>query len=204
MAQAAVDRAREASLRIAQILDARRPGTTRIWKPALGFAGLLSAAGLAMLLCAPRLVVFAPEKPVAYADSVSPTDLPAVAVVPATLRMRGTQPEAPKPTMASLTTTLTTGRPATKPNAARKHRAATFVKAGAPFMKAAMPTANKPLVVAAKADQHSIPLAQDLVFMQETPYVQTDAAGRRVHVWRVILINPTRGEMQEGFIASVI
>ena len=205
MAQAAVHRAREASLRIAQILDARRPGTTRIWKPALGFAGLLSAAGLAMLLCAPQLVVFAPEKTTAYAESVSPAGFAAAAVVPATLRMRGTQPETPKPTLASVTTSrtmgltasLTTTRTATKPSAIRRHHATTFVKA-------AMPAANKPLVVAVKADQRSIPVAQDLVFMQPTPYVQTDAAGRQVRVWRVILINPGRGEMQEGFIASVI
>lgn len=193
MAQAAVDRAREASLRIAQILDTRRPGTTRIWKPALGFAGLLSAAGLAMLLCAPRLVVFAPERTTAYAESVSPAGFAAAAVVPATLRTRGMQPEAPKPTLAS----LTTSRPAAKPHAIRRHHPTTFVKA-------AMPAANKPLVVAVKADQRSIPVAQDLVFMQPTPYVQTDETGRQVRVWRVILINPGRGEMQEGFITSVI
>jgi len=40
MAQAAVHRAREASLRLAQILDINRPVVTRVWKPALGMAEL--------------------------------------------------------------------------------------------------------------------------------------------------------------------
>ena len=40
MAQAAVDRAREAALRLAQILDTKRPVATRVWKPALGWSPL--------------------------------------------------------------------------------------------------------------------------------------------------------------------
>ena len=40
MAQAAVHRAREASLRLAQILDKNRPAATRVWKPALAWSAL--------------------------------------------------------------------------------------------------------------------------------------------------------------------
>jgi hypothetical protein len=42
LAQAAVNRAREASLRLAQILDKNRPVATRIWRPALGMIGAFS------------------------------------------------------------------------------------------------------------------------------------------------------------------
>ncbi len=42
MAQAAVHRAREASLRLAQILDASRPDTKHVWKPALGLVGVFA------------------------------------------------------------------------------------------------------------------------------------------------------------------
>jgi hypothetical protein len=99
MAQAAVGRAREASLRIAQILDAGRPGTTRVWKPALGLAGVLSLAGFGVLLCAPRLVMFAPEahqgesmaansyRDVVVSDIASGA-LPKSAIVSASLRSR--------------------------------------------------------------------------------------------------------------------
>ncbi len=47
MAQAAVHRAREASLRLAQILDTNRPVATRVWKPALGMIGAFSMVCLA-------------------------------------------------------------------------------------------------------------------------------------------------------------
>ncbi len=46
MAHAAVHRAREASLRLAQILDKNRPATTRVWKPALGMVGAFSVVCL--------------------------------------------------------------------------------------------------------------------------------------------------------------
>ncbi len=42
MAQAVVHRAREASLRLAQILDVRRPDTSHVWKPALSLVGAFS------------------------------------------------------------------------------------------------------------------------------------------------------------------
>ena len=58
MAQAAVDRAREASLRLAQILDKNRPAATRVWKPALGMVGVFSMVCLMALPHAPQFVAF--------------------------------------------------------------------------------------------------------------------------------------------------
>jgi beta-lactamase regulating signal transducer with metallopeptidase domain len=58
MAQAAVHRAREASLRLAQILDKNRPGATRVWKPALGMVGVFSVVCLMALPHAPQFVAF--------------------------------------------------------------------------------------------------------------------------------------------------
>jgi beta-lactamase regulating signal transducer with metallopeptidase domain len=58
MAQAAVQRAKELSLRLTQILDEKRPATTRIWKPALTMAGAFSLAGLLISPYAPQLVAF--------------------------------------------------------------------------------------------------------------------------------------------------
>src|SRR6202521_3993434 len=58
MAQAAVHRAREASLRLAQILDKNRPAATRVWKPALGIVGVFSIFCLALLPLAPQFVAF--------------------------------------------------------------------------------------------------------------------------------------------------
>jgi Zn-dependent protease with chaperone function len=58
MAQAVVDRAREASLRLARILDANRPVATRVWKPALGVVGVFSMLCLVALPHAPQFVAF--------------------------------------------------------------------------------------------------------------------------------------------------
>ncbi len=58
MMQAAVNRAREAALRLAQILDNNRPVATRIWKPALGMVGAFSVACLIALPHAPQFVTF--------------------------------------------------------------------------------------------------------------------------------------------------
>jgi hypothetical protein len=58
MTQAAVHRAREASLRLAQILNKNRPVATKVWTPAMGMVGIFSAICLAALPHAPQLVAF--------------------------------------------------------------------------------------------------------------------------------------------------
>ncbi len=60
MAQAAVARAREASLRIARILEGR-PASTRVKRRAVGVAAALSLTCCLMLQDAPRLVRFSPN-----------------------------------------------------------------------------------------------------------------------------------------------
>ena len=61
MAQAIVHRAREASTRIAQILDHNRPAATRISKPALGLAAAFTVLCLVMLPNSPQVVSFEPS-----------------------------------------------------------------------------------------------------------------------------------------------
>jgi beta-lactamase regulating signal transducer with metallopeptidase domain len=58
MAQAAVNRTREASLRLAQILSKSRPTATRVWTPAVGMVGLFSLVCLAAMPHAPQLIAF--------------------------------------------------------------------------------------------------------------------------------------------------
>ena len=58
MAQAIVHRAREASLRLARILDKNRPSGGRISKPALGLVGTFAAICVVMLPHSPDLVAF--------------------------------------------------------------------------------------------------------------------------------------------------
>ncbi len=58
MAQAIVHRARETSLRLARILDSRRPTATHISKPVLGLVGSVAALCLFLLPSAPPVVSF--------------------------------------------------------------------------------------------------------------------------------------------------
>jgi beta-lactamase regulating signal transducer with metallopeptidase domain len=58
LAQAAVSRVQQLTARITQILDARRPRTTSLWKPALSIVAVTVFAGSASLEVAPRLVAF--------------------------------------------------------------------------------------------------------------------------------------------------
>lgn len=60
MAQAAVARARDASIRIARILQGSHPGGTRVGRRALALAAGVSLACSGMVLCSPGFVSFAP------------------------------------------------------------------------------------------------------------------------------------------------
>lgn len=61
LAQAAVSRMQQTSRRISQILEAKRPGTTRVWKPAALLLGSFSILGLALAPRVPQLVSFRNE-----------------------------------------------------------------------------------------------------------------------------------------------
>lgn len=70
MAQAAVHRAREASLRLSQILDARRPHAKHVWKPALGIVGAFSLVCLAVVPRVPEFVAFDRHTPAIVGSDV--------------------------------------------------------------------------------------------------------------------------------------
>ncbi|MGA7522764.1 MAG: M56 family metallopeptidase [Acidobacteriaceae bacterium] len=74
MAQAAVARARDASVRIARILQHSRPASTRVGRKALGLAAGLSLACSGVVLCSPGLVSFAPVHAHASDSALSEPD----------------------------------------------------------------------------------------------------------------------------------
>ena len=82
LAQAAVDRMRQLSLRVSQILDTRRPGTSRLWKPAIP---LVAAAGLVCVFSAghaPEIVSFADPVRVVSSNAVPTASATRASVVP--------------------------------------------------------------------------------------------------------------------------
>jgi len=63
MAQAIVHRARETSMRLARILDNKRPVATRISKPALGLVGAFAVLGIILLPNTPQVISFEQSAP---------------------------------------------------------------------------------------------------------------------------------------------
>jgi hypothetical protein len=96
MAQAAVHRAREASLRLAQILDVSRPATRYVWKPALGIVGIFSLVCIMAAPRAPQFVAFERNAGAIHADihaddvrsaAMSQPAFPSAVVIPAALHV---------------------------------------------------------------------------------------------------------------------
>ena len=58
LAQAAVGRMRQTSLRVAQILDTKRAGSTRVWKPSLALVAIGVLASVGALAHVPTLIGF--------------------------------------------------------------------------------------------------------------------------------------------------
>jgi beta-lactamase regulating signal transducer with metallopeptidase domain len=94
LAQAAVSRMRHTSLRVTQILDANRPGATRIWKPALGLVSGFAVVCAVSFARAPKLIAFQDQAPQIAASSSlprSPVSTRAIgSVLPVSLHIRNT------------------------------------------------------------------------------------------------------------------
>jgi Zn-dependent protease with chaperone function len=103
MAQAAVHRAHEASLRVAQILDARRPHARHVWKPALCIVGAFSLVCLVLVPRVPEFVAFDRAARPILGDNIH-AEFPAAVAIPAALRT--SQPQSirklPRPTAERL------------------------------------------------------------------------------------------------------
>jgi hypothetical protein len=208
MAQAAVHRAREASLRLAQILDKNRPAATRVWKPALAMVGAFSAVCLALLPLAPQFVAFdrgtlTSHSDSAYSAAVSRSSslrpsLPTAAVVPAALQTHKS---------SSLGTT-DRGRTA-KVTHARVHEYSVVAHQvdSAPVDAApsnAAPPRERVVEASASVDQETVPELRTLIFIEATQYGNSDSAVWRVQVWRVMLVRTVRNTLAGVPVANSI
>jgi hypothetical protein len=200
MVQAAVHRAREASLRLARILDAKRPAATRVWKPALGMVGVFFLGCVAVLPHAPQFVaidrsmndrsmnyrgvnqagVSAGTVDHAYAAAVTVPSLPTGVVIPASLRTDGAVSVAP--------------RVMTTPKFVHAHfriRSAVETHIAAPQAIAARLNSNDAnpheglAAIHAVVARDSAPEFRTLVFVETMQYVTADATIWSVQVWHV-------------------
>jgi beta-lactamase regulating signal transducer with metallopeptidase domain len=199
MAQAAVHRAREASLRLAQILDKNRPAATRVWKPALGIVGVFSIFCLALLPFAPQFVAFDRGALASHSDpvdsaAVSPSSFEPLlqpSVKAAAVVTAGVQ-------TGESSSLGTTGKGAiAKVVHARLHAhdVAGHQLASAGVVSAplnAAPPRERVVETSASGDQETVPEFRTLIFIETTQYGNSDSAVWRVQVWRVMLVRTVR------------
>lgn len=197
MAQAAVHRARELSLRIAQILDAKRPASTRISKPALAFTGIFSLACFALSWSAPRLVSFAPEKrdAVTHAAEIktvlhnSEAGLPDVrgAVVPASYHLPMPEPANKQEAVSH------------KPKPKKQLRTRTQTRLATQMEQPAPPQ----VIMTSTAAKQNAPSVHMVVFIEST-CIEDSPATNQTQVWQILLIAPVQNAPQTGDGASII
>ena len=215
MAQAIVHRAREASLRLAQILDKNRPAATGISKPALGLVGTFAVLCIAMLPQTPEFVAFDRSplpSPADQAYSAGLTELPVLSPsmihkanlqtsTPPNFRPEKNSPALQRP--GKLQHRSSPGEPALS-ELERSQRSRT----GPEVLAHILPPAGRGAVAGSNAFESFIqvsaadgnqPLVETLVFVQATQFITTQGANSnetsapptlwRVQVWRVTVFN---------------
>jgi BlaR1 peptidase M56 len=202
MAQAAVHRAREASLRLAQILDKNRPAATRVWKPALGMVGVFSVACLMALPHAPQFVAFdrgalASHSDRGYSAAVSQASFQPLlqasvkmaAVVPAGLQTA----ESPSGRASDRGTTAKVLHAHVHAHDVAGHQLAP-ARVIAARLSATQPR-ERVVEASASTDQEIVPQFRTLIFIEATQYRNSDSSVWSVQVWRVILVSPVRDRL---------
>jgi beta-lactamase regulating signal transducer with metallopeptidase domain len=216
MAQAAVHRAGEASLRLAQILDKNRPAATRVWKPALAMVGAFSIFCLALLPHAPQFVAFdrgvvASHSDHAYLAAVSQASsslslrpsLPAAAVVPAGLRTSESQSGRARDRGTNdggTTAKVVHARVHTHDAAGQQLAPARVVAADSN----AAPPQERVVEASASADQEIVPEFRTFIFIEATQYRNSDSTLWSVQVWRVMFVSSVRDRLAGAPVANSI
>jgi hypothetical protein len=194
MAQAAVDRAREASLRLARILDTNRPVATRVWKPALGMVAAFSMVCLAVLPHAPQFVAFDRGMLASTSDhgySAAPSQ-------PVFQSLPSTNGEPGVPARLDPSTALRAGSRDARRSITRLHAVAGRQLAQAQAVDArlnAAPPGERVVEASASADRGIVPQFQTLVFIEATQYMTSNSSVWSVQVWRVTLLSPVRDRL---------
>lgn len=180
MAQAAVHRAQEASLRLARILDAGRPNTKNVWKPGLGCVSAFSLICLAVAPHTPEFVAFeqTPQVVHSHAPAAAPSreQFSGAMVIPAALHASSTlQPRE----SSKLHSTVV--RPAVRQRA--------VVPRVLPSLKAHSESTPM-LAVSAAASETVMPPSETFLLIRTTERTGPDSWQWSVYVYRLVWTNP--------------
>ena len=182
LAQALVSRMRHMSLRVSQILDARRSSRTGLWKPVLG----VSAGMLALVLTA------APYAPrfVAFENQVKPSQTEQIQATKQATQVSGrvtgneARPEAAD-AAKSRTGRESVARPSGFASQAGATRTAFTPRTSAAPRLLRATLQGKPVVMRATAERRERPIEATLVILQTTQYDESGSGSWTLCVWRV-------------------
>jgi len=217
LAQSALGRVREVSLRVAQILDPKRPQTTHGWRPALAMIGTLAVITVGAMPYAPELISFQGRvQPVVTAGASGVSSIPITA---ASLRWagEGTRPYVDKGGNSSAL--LRTG--------ARSRRwtgedPSTSLKASARrSISGESRTAARQLVIPAKATlrrssrgpkivvamakaSDRMQSAETLLVLHSSQFDESDSTVWMLTVWRVRTADGEQQTLQETIVMNLL
>ena len=208
MAQAAVHRAHEASLRLAQILDKNRTATTRVWKPALGMVGIFFTICLALLLHAPEFIAFDRGARTSNSDPVYSAAFTQSSSLRPSLATAAVVPSGLKSGESASKRTFNRGTGKAVHPRVQAHGVVTRQLDSPPPVVAAGSNAALPgervVEASTTADQEAVPELRTLIFIAATQYRNSNSSVWRVQVWRVMVVTPVRDSLTGAPIAHSI
>jgi beta-lactamase regulating signal transducer with metallopeptidase domain len=195
LVQALVSRMHQLSLRLAQILDAKRPSRTGLWKPVLG----LSTGMLAVVLCA------APYMPPVVAFETQPSPSPKQHMMRAAQRV-GNIPAQPEVADMAINRSVAE-RVARQPRLAPQTQAIPAVfNRHTPVVRRQLKAMSvpKPMETFAKAAPEKLPIQETIVILQSTRYGASGSGVWTVCIWRVGGKNFDERQLESAIVVSSI
>ncbi len=200
MAHAAVRRAREASDRLARILDAKRPKAIGVWKPALGIVSVFSIFCFAVAPVAPQLIAFDQGRNPSFDPGFGQVVM-AKATSDSAAAKREYSAQASNPPLvipaafrvpASSANTKTL-RPSTA-NAISRQKPEPVLVAAAQLSKERTEQLVNVVANAQKEDE-IVPAMPTLVFFETTRFETDGSSVWSVQVWHVVLLTQNRARV---------
>lgn len=174
LAQALVSRMRDMSLRVAQILDRKRPNHTALWKPILGLSAGMLVLVFGAAPYAPRFVAFQTQPSQSQTRQIHATQQATNAAQPVAAEAASSRTEAARVVrQSSLVPQPRAIRAAFNPRAAMAPRQ----------LAAASP--SQPVIMRAKATQEELPIQETFVILQTAQYDDSGSGIWTLCIWRV-------------------
>ena len=194
LAQALVSRMRDMSLRVAQILDGKRPNQTALWKPILGLSAGMLALVFGAAPYAPQFVAFQTEPSRSQRQSIQATQ-------------QGTNAEAQPGIADAAMTPRAPARVARRSSLAPEARA--IPAAFNPRIAVVPPQLNetsqsKPLVLRARATQEELPIQETVVILQTSRHEASGPLVWTLCIWRIGGGNSAERQFQSAIVLSSI